>query len=739
MIKNRVHKFISTLTAAVLMFTAFAFLPYSFDTAQAAEFEKTAQEVVDEITLGYNLGNTLDAHDDATIGSLDSEVAWNAPYTTKRIIDGIRDNGFNIIRVPVTWYNHMDESNVIDEKWMDRVEQVVNYVLDDGMYCIINVHHDTGESGWLRASQSKLNGEKDKFIAIWEQICERFGGYGDKLLFEGYNEILNDSNSWTAPSDSDIAAANTLNQIFVDTVRASGGNNAKRCLLVNSYAASHRTSIIGKMVIPEDTIKNRLIAETHPYVPSDFALKAGTEWSESDIDSALNGLYSRFVANGIPAIVGEFGVCKTSVKPAKSYLEYYRYYITKARELGIRCICWDDACNNTDLSFELYNRTVNEFYSDDLIKVMMAAATGKSYTPTYKDKYVQTGYNMIYDPFKWRASNYDGGFGIISCEGAAEQDVTVNKLGTVPHSVQTIYESFVLEKGKNYQLKFTASCESGTGKIGTIIQKREDPWTAYIDETVEVTTKPTTFTFTTGAMKQTENLEGLCFNYNYVFNTYHVTDISLACLDDIIIIKGDVNTDGYISASDVVLFHKWLLGIEKELPNWQNADVIGDKVLNIFDLCLLKKRLINQSGEKLSDNFILYQDGWDFQAFGGGKGSGKIDSATSQTVTVNAVGEFPYNVQTYYFDLGLSKGKKYKVEFTASCKSGSGQLSVQLQDQKIYTKYFSEIVDVTSVPQKFTFYTDALPKLENETQMDISYGYALNTYNVTDISIREVL
>ena len=139
----------------------------------------TATEVVSDMVIGWNLGNALDSYVAGETG-LATETSWGNPYSTKAMIDGIKEAGFNAVRVPVTWYNHMDAStNQIDKEWMDRVEEVVNYVLDNDMYCIINVHHDTGEKGWLKATENGIDVKKAKFKAIWEQVSERFGEYGD--------------------------------------------------------------------------------------------------------------------------------------------------------------------------------------------------------------------------------------------------------------------------------------------------------------------------------------------------------------------------------------------------------------------------------------------------------------------------------------------------------------------------------------------------------------------------------
>ena len=230
----------------------------------------TATEVVSDMVIGWNLGNALDSYVAGETG-LATETSWGNPYSTKAMIDGIKKAGFNAVRVPVTWYNHMDAStNQIDKEWMDRVEEVVNYVLDNDMYCIINVHHDTGEKGWLKATENGIDVKKAKFKAIWEQVSERFGEYGDKLLFEGFNELLDEESNWTKPGEAAGRITNELNQLFVDTVRASGKKNATRCLIVNTYCAGANKDVLKYFELPEDTVADKLIVETHIYQPYYF-------------------------------------------------------------------------------------------------------------------------------------------------------------------------------------------------------------------------------------------------------------------------------------------------------------------------------------------------------------------------------------------------------------------------------------------------------------------------------------
>ena len=216
------------------------------------EFE-SSYEAVTNMGVGWNLGNTLES---LWAGDTDGrdwekwETGWGQAVTTPALMNMMRDAGFGAIRVPVSWGVHMDADGKVYEEWMNRVNEVVDYVLDAGLYCIINVHHDTGadeELAWLVASSEGYAREKQRYEGLWRQIAERFRDYDHRLLFESYNEMLDEARSWCFASlgvgyDAVMAAdaydsINRYAQSFVDVVRSTGGNNAERNLVVNTYGA----------------------------------------------------------------------------------------------------------------------------------------------------------------------------------------------------------------------------------------------------------------------------------------------------------------------------------------------------------------------------------------------------------------------------------------------------------------------------------------------------------------------
>lgn len=275
---------------------------------------ESAADAVSAMGVGFNLGNTLDSYGtwiSASASVNTYETAWGQPTTTKSMIDFLKQGGFGSIRVPVTWWQHLDGDGTVDEAWMDRVQEVVDYVVDNDMYCILNVHHDTGsdENAWLRADNDNYAENKEKYEYLWTQIATRFKSYGKYLLFEGYNEMLDASSTWNAPlSTSSYDALNLYAQSFVDAVRATGGMNSTRNLIVTTYAAAKGSTVYKNLTIPTDDVEGKIAVEVHSYDPWDWF--SGGEWTSScstQLKSIFSDLNTYFVSQGIPVVMGEYG------------------------------------------------------------------------------------------------------------------------------------------------------------------------------------------------------------------------------------------------------------------------------------------------------------------------------------------------------------------------------------------------------------------------------------------------
>ncbi len=316
---------------------------------------------VEKLKIGYNLGNTLDSNPYGSWWNpegktpIDFETQWGQPQTTPEIVQAIADKGFNVIRVPVTWGIHCDADDNIKAEWMDRVQQVVDMVLNTGCYCIINVMHDTGasENRWLVADLENYETISARYKKIWTQIANRFKGYDDRLVFESFNEILSKNNEWGDPGDASCyEAVNKLLQDFVDAVRATGGNNTYRNLMVNPYSAGSTPAKLAGMQIPTDVHPNHILASIHCYDPywfcNDTDVKEDQQWYiymfdasvQQEIDDVFARVEKRFSGElGVPYIFGEFGAIGTHAGMTER-VKYAQYMKQKFAQYNTTGLWW---------------------------------------------------------------------------------------------------------------------------------------------------------------------------------------------------------------------------------------------------------------------------------------------------------------------------------------------------------------------------------------------------------------
>lgn len=321
---------------------------------------------VSDMTLGINLGNTFDATDDDGYVSneLDIESAWVGVKTTKEMIDAMKNAGFNTLRLPVSWHNHVDEDFNISEAWLNRVQEVVDYAVANDMYIILNIHHDNEEE-FMYPDSAHFDNSLKYVSSIWTQLSEKFKDYDEHLIFEALNEprLKGHTYEWwfntSAPECQDAQdCINKFNQKFVDIVRASGGNNANRYLMVPAYCATTDAAASNFFKMPEDTVENKLILSIHAYTPYNFALQAPSDSGSTDsfdingaganeINSLMDKLYLNFVSKNIPVVIGEFGA-RNKNENTQARIDYAAYYIAAARARGITCCWWDNHCFDTN-------------------------------------------------------------------------------------------------------------------------------------------------------------------------------------------------------------------------------------------------------------------------------------------------------------------------------------------------------------------------------------------------------
>lgn len=360
-------------------------------SAKADGFE-SARDAVKNMGVGWCLGNALDAysqtyHDPAETNywgqqGLTSETCWGQPVTKPELITMMKNAGFGAIRVPVTWFNHMDADGKVSAEWMARVHEVVDYVIDAGLYCIINVHHDTGADddnfvSWLKADDDNYTKNKDRYEYLWKQIAEEFKDYDQHLIFEGYNEMLDKLSSWCYASfkatnqyDASVAtsaynAINNYAQSFVNAVRATGGNNSQRNLIVNTYASccgqgtwsSYLKDPLKNMKLPTDNTEGHIAFQVHDY-PN---IEGDMTSVKSELDNMFTALTSNLISKG-PVIIGEWGTSNVD-KTQTDYdlrrdkmFEFVDYFIAKAKTYNIATFYWAGLSNTVYRSIPAFNQ-----------------------------------------------------------------------------------------------------------------------------------------------------------------------------------------------------------------------------------------------------------------------------------------------------------------------------------------------------------------------------------------------
>ena len=350
----------------------------------AGNFSQSAKTLVSDMKYGWNLGNTLDAHSEVNINT-DYETYWGQPKTTQAMVSGIKTSGLKTIRIPVSWHNHVNEAFTIDTEWIERVQEVVDYAIDSDLYVIINIHHDNSEKWYF--PDDYHSAKSQAFVSrIWKQIALRFRNYDEHLVFEFLNEprLTGYANEWNwNDSDAKLSEAadniNLLNQLAIDTVRATGGNNDKRFVMITPYVASPWAALSSKFQMPDDSATDKLILSVHAYTPYNFAMEnpgitAFSNSGKSDIDSFMSQLNSKFVSSmNIPVVIGEYGA--TNKNNLTDRVNYFEYYVTKAHSYGMCPIVWDNGNyqiiggSYAEL-YGYYKRTDQTWYFPDLINAI---------------------------------------------------------------------------------------------------------------------------------------------------------------------------------------------------------------------------------------------------------------------------------------------------------------------------------------------------------------------------------
>ena len=348
--------------------------------------ENEAMDYLKSMGVGWNLGNTFDAEKadwNRNADEMTVETSWGAPKTTEQVMIALKEAGFSTVRIPVSWHDHVDADFNISERWLARVQEVVDWAIDQDLHVILNIHHDE----YQFYPSSERYDESARYIsAIWSQLALRFRDYDDRLIFEAMNEprLKDTGYEWyldpVSPACQDAEdCLNRLNQLFVDTVRASGGNNADRYLMVPAYDAAPGNAARDTFLLPQDTADNRIIVSIHAYTPYDFALnKKGTtsftlnnNAMKNEIVTFMNSVYNRFILQGVPVVIGEFGAM-TKGNNLQARVDWTAFYVATASARNLPCVWWDNAAFSGDGEiFGILNRRTGEFVFPEIVDAII--------------------------------------------------------------------------------------------------------------------------------------------------------------------------------------------------------------------------------------------------------------------------------------------------------------------------------------------------------------------------------
>lgn len=373
-----------------------------------AETKGDSVQFSQNLMPGWNLGNQLESNSDGT----PSETTWGNPVITEKLIKQVKAQGFKSIRIPVSYLSKIGAgpNYTIDSKWLDRVQEVVDMCINNGLYAIINIHGDgyySVKGGWLLCGESASEQKtiKAKYEKVWEQIAKRFKNYDDHLVFESMNEEYD--GTYNNPNPEYYNNINAYNQIFVDTVRKAGGKNNSRYLLIPGWNTDinfttgdcDTYTMEAKFVIPNDS---RIMISVHYYTPWEFCGEEGYDtfykWgdsvkkfvkrrqSETLVNRQFDKLYNAFIKNGYGVVIGEYGSIDRTHKDKSNttYRAYFAEYVNyAAHQRNIVTVYWDNGYNGNH-GFGLFDRTKCTVTQPEIIKGIIngAKATKAPAAPT---------------------------------------------------------------------------------------------------------------------------------------------------------------------------------------------------------------------------------------------------------------------------------------------------------------------------------------------------------------------
>ena len=374
---SKKHVFIvSVLLIAAIISGALYWNSFASSRSIAAD-TLSATAFINSMNYGWNLGDSFDSKSNSNLrgtdGNLGQEAAWGNPVVTKELIHAVKNSGFNTIRIPITWYYNTyedaDGNLCINTAWLDRIAEVVDYCLEEGLYVIINTHHDD-VLFYTGVSDSEFNTVLNNASQLWTQIADYFKDYDLHLIFEAYNEVDNKSNSFNY-GDTAAAQMNQLNQVFVNAVRSTGSNNLDRILIVPTLLNGNSSIYLNSFTLPKDTAKNKLLVAVHTYTKS----------YSQDVEPLFQTLENFSQKISAPVIITEFGTT-TEYSPAEMRTNHASNFISRAKAHGIKCIWWDNG-----YEYKIIDRYTLKATDNGIISALKSGYNGTAYVSNSMQKF----------------------------------------------------------------------------------------------------------------------------------------------------------------------------------------------------------------------------------------------------------------------------------------------------------------------------------------------------------------
>ncbi len=604
---------VSVAAAAALAVTGMGFLPQSETPASAAGTltGQTAQQITNQMVIGWNLGNTLDSHGTGVnfnTAPAKAATSWGNPEPTLELIQTVKAGGFNTIRIPTTWYQHIQYDDaqgmyVVNEDWMDYVKMTVDFAYNEGMFVILNVHHEN----WVNVSQftdSTYATAAEILEDIWTQVADEFADYDQHLIFEGMNEPrqtgLGSSVEWGSGDSNSQAYINNLNAIFVNTIRNQGSTaNSERLLMLPGYCASSSAAAINAIAIPSNG--GNIALSVHAYAPYFFTMDTSSyanhtfpgssgygEDYEYHLTNLFNSLKSISQSKGVPIIIGEFSA--SDFDNTDSRVNWAKSYLSKAKDAGIPCVLWDNNApyNGTGEAHGYVYRKTNTWYTNSIpvIQAMMGVYGVSCTLPEYEE-YVKPAFDWANIPVG------DDWIEIYRPDGGKELDAWgssfLSKLlqySKGGYDIVIVYQSdvepFLVYQGDWH--KVYASDVSDNPNMVRITY--DDIVNGLAGDGVSIDSMTKAYV---GAGSEAMTLYGV-----YAIPLEQPTEPTTEIHEDFF--PGDVNHDNALTILDIIWMQRFMLGLETIQSDVQaaDADVNQDGIINIYDLGLLKKLVLAQ-------------------------------------------------------------------------------------------------------------------------------------------------